>query len=337
MQAKPDPDADLKPRIELAERDGVHHAVLKGNWTTRRVAAIDPTIRQIEKNKAIKSLRVDLSGVGRIDTAGAWLVERLLSAMRSRGVEPAVTGGQRGGRGSCSAPSRKPRRATAIRRPSRVRGFVLRFLEGLGRHMYTIAGDAKAVDVHPRRDDPRLPDEGGTRPRRQHRGDRQPDRPDGRRRASGRGPDVDHRRRHRGAAGRLPAALFRRRDLRRRPGRHPGVARDGRAVDGDHDRRPLGKRDHRRDRLDEDARGGRCADRDRSQSGRRAGLSAPRRAGDRAALPDDRRQFRRARRRHRHFLLLFQHIAGRLHRPAARRHRHVDASSRGSSRRRSWR
>src|SRR6185295_18048126 len=88
--SKVDADAELTPRIELAERDGAHHAVLRGNWTTRRVAAIDSTIRKIEKNKEIKSLRIDLSGVGRIDTAGAWLVERLLSAMRARGVEPVV-------------------------------------------------------------------------------------------------------------------------------------------------------------------------------------------------------------------------------------------------------
>ena len=55
------------------------------------------------------------------------------------------------------------------------------------------------------------------------------------------------------------------------------------------------------------------------------------------ALPDDRRQFRRARRRHRHFLLLFRHFAGRLHRPAAHRHRPRRPFSPGSSRRRSWR
>ena len=142
--SKVDADAELTPRIELAERDGVHHAVLRGNWTTRRVAAIDSTIRKIEKNKAIKSLRVDLSGVGRIDTAGAWLIERLLSAMRARGVEPSRVGRQRGGRQSCSAPSRKRRAAIAIRRPSRIRASLIRFLEGLGRHMYMMAGDFMA-------------------------------------------------------------------------------------------------------------------------------------------------------------------------------------------------
>jgi phospholipid/cholesterol/gamma-HCH transport system permease protein len=85
-------DAENQPRIALVEEDGIHEAVLKGNWTTRRVAAVDATVRKIEKNNKIKSLRVDLSGVGRLDTAGAWLIERLLAAMRARGVQPEITG-----------------------------------------------------------------------------------------------------------------------------------------------------------------------------------------------------------------------------------------------------
>ena len=84
-------------------------------------------------------------------------------------------------------------------------------------------------------------------------------------------------------AGRLPASLFRRRNLRRRSGRHPGTARNRRAAHRDHDRRPLGQRDHRRNRLDEDARGGRCAEGHRPQPDRRAGLSAAGGAGHRAA------------------------------------------------------
>jgi phospholipid/cholesterol/gamma-HCH transport system permease protein len=141
--SKPDPDAELKPRIELAERDGVHHAVLWGNWTTRRVAAVDSTIRQIEKNKAIKSLRVDLSGVGRIDTAGAWLIERLLAAMRARGVEPDVSGGNEAVGillGAVEEAARRDGDSAPEPRPN----IVLRVLEGLGRHMYMMAGDFMA-------------------------------------------------------------------------------------------------------------------------------------------------------------------------------------------------
>jgi phospholipid/cholesterol/gamma-HCH transport system permease protein len=141
--SKGDADAELKPRIELAERDGVHHAVLTGNWTTRRVAAIDATIRQIEKNKEIKSLHVDLAGVGRIDTAGAWLIERLLAAVRARGTEPAVAGGSEALTILLGAVEEAAKR-DGDSPPELHSSFMIRFLEGLGRHMYMIAGDAMA-------------------------------------------------------------------------------------------------------------------------------------------------------------------------------------------------
>jgi phospholipid/cholesterol/gamma-HCH transport system permease protein len=136
-------EAELTPRIELAERDGVHQAVLKGNWTTRRVAAVDATIRQIEKNKAIKSLRLDLTGIGRIDTAGAWLIERLLAAMRARGLEPIVSGGNQAV-GTLLGAVEEAARRDGDSPPEPRPNIVLRFLEGLGRHMYMIAGDAMA-------------------------------------------------------------------------------------------------------------------------------------------------------------------------------------------------
>ena len=167
----------------------------------------------------------------------------------------------------------------------------------------TMRDDFMAVDVHPRRDDPRRPDEARPRPR-----------------ASIMAAIVNQI--DRMGVGAIPVVVLMSTivgAIVAQQGayqlRYFGaeifvvdlvgilVLREtGRAVDGDHDRRPFRQRDHRRNRLDEDARGSRCADRHRAQSGRRAGLPAPGGAGDRAALPDDRRQFRRARRRHRHRL-----------------------------------
>ena len=64
-------------------------------------------------------------------------------------------------------------------------GIVLRFLEGLGRHMYMIAGDATAslyiLGATIRGSQMKA----GRGHARQHCSDRQPDRPDGRRRATG--------------------------------------------------------------------------------------------------------------------------------------------------------
>jgi phospholipid/cholesterol/gamma-HCH transport system permease protein len=85
-------EAQLHPRM-LVERDADStRIVLSGNWTTRRVAPLDADVRRLEKDNEIKRLSVDLQGVGRIDTAGAWLIERLLIAMRSRSIQTEVTG-----------------------------------------------------------------------------------------------------------------------------------------------------------------------------------------------------------------------------------------------------
>ena len=136
--------ADLTPRIALAELDGAHQATLTGNWTTRRVGDVDTVLRQMENNNSIKGLRVDLTGVGRIDTAGAWLIERLLSALRARDVQPEVIGAS-----DAAKILLKAVEDAALRDrdspPAPRDGFILRGLEALGRGVYTILEDSKAA------------------------------------------------------------------------------------------------------------------------------------------------------------------------------------------------
>ncbi|UUP15572.1 hypothetical protein NTH_00009 [Nitratireductor thuwali] len=170
---------------------------------------------------------------------------------------------------------------------------------------------------HPRGHRQRRPDEAGPQACHQPGGHRQPDRPDGRGRRADHRVDVGYRRRHHRPAGRVPAALFRRGDIRCRPCRHPDPSRARRADDGDHDLRPLRKCDHRRNWLHEDAGGSRRPYRDRPQPRWRAGVSAPRRPRDRHTVPYHRSQFRRAGWRDGHGLALFGHPAGCLHRPTA--------------------
>lgn len=136
-------EAGLAPRIERAEHDGVHHVALAGNWTTRRVAAVDAAIRQIEKDNSIRALEVDLSGVGRIDTAGAWLIERLVGAMRARGVQPQITGASSAAKILLRAVEEATSRAgdsTAEPRDN----IIIRALAGLGRAMVGVWDDLRA-------------------------------------------------------------------------------------------------------------------------------------------------------------------------------------------------
>src|SRR5690242_18882830 len=63
----------LDPRVETVEDGGTLVCRFTGNWTTRRVASVDKASRAIPEQGRFSSIVVDLSGIGRLDTAGAWL------------------------------------------------------------------------------------------------------------------------------------------------------------------------------------------------------------------------------------------------------------------------
>jgi phospholipid/cholesterol/gamma-HCH transport system permease protein len=65
---------------------------LSGDWTTRTVGDVDRTLRAIPERKNVRSLIIDISVVEKMDTAGAWLIERLAAEMRARGAETRIQG-----------------------------------------------------------------------------------------------------------------------------------------------------------------------------------------------------------------------------------------------------
>ena len=83
---------NLDPRVDVREEGGELVCRLAGNWTTRRVALVDKAMRAIPARNGFRSLVVDLSDVGRMDTAGAWLIERLVSTARANGIETSIEG-----------------------------------------------------------------------------------------------------------------------------------------------------------------------------------------------------------------------------------------------------
>ncbi|MBU2148245.1 MAG: ABC transporter permease [Alphaproteobacteria bacterium] len=87
-----DQAASLDPKVSVHDSDGHLTCALSGNWTTRRVARVDRTMRDIADKLATGGLVLDLSGIGRMDTAGAWLIERLIVDARARGVETRLEG-----------------------------------------------------------------------------------------------------------------------------------------------------------------------------------------------------------------------------------------------------
>jgi len=80
------------PGLELREEGSALSCRLSGNWTTRTVSLVDEPMRRLRDRGDVTSLGIDLSEVGQFDTAGAWLVGRLIAAQKQKGAEVRVTG-----------------------------------------------------------------------------------------------------------------------------------------------------------------------------------------------------------------------------------------------------
>ncbi|MFP1633293.1 ABC transporter permease [Zhengella sp. ZM62] len=79
------------PGVSVLREGGRIRAELTGDWVTRSVASVDREMRKLEGEQA-GSLLIDLSGIGHMDTAGAWLIERLATASGKSGKTVEITG-----------------------------------------------------------------------------------------------------------------------------------------------------------------------------------------------------------------------------------------------------
>ncbi|MGO4561536.1 ABC transporter permease [Rhizobiales bacterium 3FA27D7] len=131
---------ESQPQIAVAERDGVLACVFSGNWTTRRVGEVDAEMRKVEKRNGFKTLALDLSKIGRMDTAGAWLIQRLVNTNEARGVEIRLQGQSETAATLLNAVGEAVRRAgeaQAMPRPN----IIIRALELIGMRVYEMRDD----------------------------------------------------------------------------------------------------------------------------------------------------------------------------------------------------
>lgn len=78
-------------RIDCTRDDGVLTCRLSGDWTTRTVGEVDGRIRELLRSEE-KRLDLDLGAIRHLDTAGAWLVGRLIADQKRRGATVSVSG-----------------------------------------------------------------------------------------------------------------------------------------------------------------------------------------------------------------------------------------------------
>ena len=95
MWTKAETNASAQPpanvSVEQAGPGGMKLSC-RGIWTTRTAASLEKAMRDAESIGESNSLMIDLSAIEKIDTAGAWLVQRLIARHRRNGVEVTCRG-----------------------------------------------------------------------------------------------------------------------------------------------------------------------------------------------------------------------------------------------------
>jgi phospholipid/cholesterol/gamma-HCH transport system permease protein len=78
--------------LAQANRDGIS-LLASGTWTAEYARTLEPLVDAVTDAKAPpRTLAIDVAKIDRIDTYGAWLIERTLRAWRSRGVDAQLYG-----------------------------------------------------------------------------------------------------------------------------------------------------------------------------------------------------------------------------------------------------
>lgn len=137
-------EAAEAPAVVVREETGRVTAALSGPWTTKTVHLVDDAMRALEEAPAGRPMSVDLSGVGRIDTAGAWVIERLVAANRQRQVETTVSGASASARILLGAVAETAEEGPWSK-PARGPFNPLRVFDAIGRSMYAGSYDFMAA------------------------------------------------------------------------------------------------------------------------------------------------------------------------------------------------
>ncbi len=122
---------DRAPEIATREEAGRTVWVLSGVWNTRSVHLVDAGMRALEAAPDARDVVIDIGGVSRMDTAGAWLIERLAAARNAAGGRVELAGASPAAEILLSAvrPALEKAPGGQEKRPF----ILLRWLEGLGR------------------------------------------------------------------------------------------------------------------------------------------------------------------------------------------------------------
>ena len=132
-----------KPRIDIREGGELVTCLLSGVWTTRTIAAIDAEMRAVSRKASARPINLDLSRIEKLDTAGAWLIERLVTELQLRGIDVRIVGQSETASILLNAVSEASRRDDGEKPPRRP-NILISFLAAIGERVYETRDDLVA-------------------------------------------------------------------------------------------------------------------------------------------------------------------------------------------------
>ncbi|MBV2144480.1 ABC transporter permease [Falsochrobactrum sp. TDYN1] len=134
--------ADPMPKIDLDERDGARLINLSGRWVSQSVNLVDAKMRELEKRNGTQLTIINVSGVFGLDTAGAWLIERLRQRLSIQNVDVHLDGIRDAWLPLMEEVGKAVERTLDVPRVKKP-FFILAMLEALGRGVVSVFDDFK--------------------------------------------------------------------------------------------------------------------------------------------------------------------------------------------------
>jgi len=134
--------ANVAPKIDVADQDGVRLVRLSGRWVSQSVHLVDDKMRSLEKVAGGQSTHIDASGISGLDTAGAWLVERLRQRLITQKADVQLEGIREAWAPLMDEVGGAVERALDVPRAKKP-FFVIAFLAALGGGVVSIYNDFK--------------------------------------------------------------------------------------------------------------------------------------------------------------------------------------------------
>ena len=83
---------NVAPKIHLGEQDGARIVRLSGRWVSQSVHVVDDKMRELEKSNIHQATIIETSEISGLDTAGAWLIERLRQRLVAQNADVRLEG-----------------------------------------------------------------------------------------------------------------------------------------------------------------------------------------------------------------------------------------------------